>query len=171
MSPTSLSPFYVLAQLPLARLSSTSIRSTPMHRYTLFFIFMDLWKCRLPSIIVPRTIAYSFSALHASVSATDSIHVFIVSTILKVVETDWPAVAQKPMASCFGCGSLVARCLEPGRGRCNQEQGWSRAPRGRRGPSRNCYCPTCCCSLRCKLRIGGACTCSLTCPPIFMAST
>ncbi len=37
------SPFCVLAQLPLARLSSISIRSTPMHRCTLFFIFMDLW--------------------------------------------------------------------------------------------------------------------------------
>jgi hypothetical protein len=130
MSPKSLSPFCVLAQFPLARLSSTSIRST---RCTLLFIlvFMDLWKCRLPSIIVPRTIAYSFSALHASVYV-NSIHVFIVSTILKVVVTDWPDVAQKPMVSCFGCGSLVARCSEPGRGWCDQEQGWSRAPRGRR---------------------------------------
>jgi hypothetical protein len=43
-----------------------------------------------------------------------------------------------PMASCFGCGNLVARCSEPGRGRCDQEQGWSPAPRGRRRSRRAC---------------------------------
>lgn len=146
-------------QPPLARLSSTSIISTPMHRCTLFCIFMSLWRCKLPFILVPRSpVRYHFIfgvACKCFCKFNSCLH--HVTLILQVVENYWLEVVQKPMASCFGCGRLVARCSDPGRGRCDQLLGWSLAPRCRRGPSRNC------CYLGCKLRFGSVCTCPLAC--------